>query len=435
VTTFVVIASFNPNERAMKIRPLAAFAFLALLVPTARAGGPPTVYVDASALPPGDGTLANPYPTIDQAIQRQGPGGPIVVGPGTYVETLDIRSSTVVSTHGPLETIIKPADPADPIVVVMGGVSTLDGFTVTRDTFTDDQVGVCQPDIMTQVWLRNSIVTGHGRGVDCEYAINISNSTITANRIGMANTFDAIYNTNNSIVHGNSFQDVQGGAVSGDWSNVGGAPCIGSSCQNNIDVDPEFWDPAGDFHLRADSPCIDAGNPASPLDPDGSLVDMGALTFDTGYAPGTQTYCFGNDVECPCANGGDGLGGCEIPQGTGGVRIAIQDFLPDGSGGGTTEIVGTGYPVMSAPGVTLIRSPAVQNPPVVFGDGLRCISATGLLRIRASLATGGSVTLPVMHGAGAGTFYYQLWNRSQPVMFCDPAAAFNLSNALEIAWP
>ena len=34
-----------------------------------------------------------------------------------------------------------------------------------------------------------------------------------------------------------------------------------------------------DFHLRADSPCVDAGNPASPVDPDGSVIDLGAFTL------------------------------------------------------------------------------------------------------------------------------------------------------------
>jgi hypothetical protein len=85
--------------------------------------------------------------------------------------------------------------------------------------------------------------------------------------------------------------------------------------------------------------------------------------------------------------------------------------------------------------VTLIRSSGLEEPPVVFGDGLRCISAAGLVRISAVLAGGGASLHPVMHGAGAGTFHYQLWARNTPVMFCDPAAGFNLSSALTVTWP
>jgi hypothetical protein len=40
-----------------------------------------------------------------------------------------------------------------------------------------------------------------------------------------------------------------------------------------------------------------------------------------------------------------------------------------------------------------------------------------------------------MHGSGAGTFYYQLWVRSQPIMFCNPHAALGLSNDVQLTWP
>jgi len=48
----------------------------------------------------------------------------------------------------------------------------------------------------------------------------------------------------------------------------------------NIDEDPLFVDPdEGDYHLTEDSPCIDAGDPDSPEDPDGTRADMGAYFF------------------------------------------------------------------------------------------------------------------------------------------------------------
>jgi len=55
----------------------------------------------------------------------------------------------------------------------------------------------------------------------------------------------------------------------------------------NIDSDPLFLDPDnGDYSLTADSPCIDAGDPNSPPDPDGTRADMGAFYFDQrGEAP------------------------------------------------------------------------------------------------------------------------------------------------------
>jgi len=48
----------------------------------------------------------------------------------------------------------------------------------------------------------------------------------------------------------------------------------------NIQVDPMFVNLAArDYRLLPFSPCIDAGNPASPLDPDGSRADLGAYPF------------------------------------------------------------------------------------------------------------------------------------------------------------
>lgn len=68
------------------------------------------------------------------------------------------------------------------------------------------------------------------------------------------------------------------------WSNgtnyLGISPGIG-----DLSVDPKFVNPSiRDYTLQPDSPCIDAGNPNSPLDPDGSRMDMGAIPF---YQQGT----------------------------------------------------------------------------------------------------------------------------------------------------
>jgi predicted outer membrane repeat protein len=67
----------------------------------------------------------------------------------------------------------------------------------------------------------------------------------------------------------------------------GGQPWFGAG---NIDVDPQFVDPANDdFHLQASSPAIDAGDPNSPPDPDGTRADMGAYYFDQGGQNPTLT--------------------------------------------------------------------------------------------------------------------------------------------------
>jgi hypothetical protein len=49
----------------------------------------------------------------------------------------------------------------------------------------------------------------------------------------------------------------------------------------NLMVDPLFVDAAAhDFHLRIGSPCIDTGDPAFPVDADGSRADIGLYPFE-----------------------------------------------------------------------------------------------------------------------------------------------------------
>jgi len=50
--------------------------------------------------------------------------------------------------------------------------------------------------------------------------------------------------------------------------------------EGNMDEDPLFADPFfGNYHLTENSPCIDAGDPNSPYDPDGTIADMGAFYY------------------------------------------------------------------------------------------------------------------------------------------------------------
>lgn len=74
---------------------------------------------------------------------------------------------------------------------------------------------------------------------------------------------------------------------------------------NDISADPLFvgGEPFS-FELTADSPCIDAGDPNSPLDPDGTIADMGAFYFSQaiisfGFAIADAFGESGRPVEVP----------------------------------------------------------------------------------------------------------------------------------------
>ena len=149
------------------------------------------------------------------------------------------------------------------------------------------------------------------------------------------------------------------------------------------------------------------------------------------------SFCDGYDgslSSCPCSNPGDPGSGCDIQQGTGGVGLCVlaQESTPDNR----VTMSGTGFPTTQSPTSIVIRSPNLDAAtPVIFGDGLRCLG-TPLVRLAATFASGGVSTHTFGHGTGAGpgTFYYQLWFRNTPVMYCDPAAAFNLSNGRSLDW-
>ena len=75
----------------------------------------------------------------------------------------------------------------------------------------------------------------------------------------------------------------------------------GDSCDiyHNIIMNPQFVDLQNrDYHLQANSPCIDAGDPRTPLDPDSTIADIGAFYFDQGmfaslYTDSWQPLQFG----------------------------------------------------------------------------------------------------------------------------------------------
>ncbi|MBL7192058.1 hypothetical protein ISS30_10210 [bacterium] len=62
----------------------------------------------------------------------------------------------------------------------------------------------------------------------------------------------------------------------------------GDSCDAffNIFEDPLFYSTFGDsaFYLTENSPCIDAGDPESPLDPDSTIADIGAIYYNKAPA-------------------------------------------------------------------------------------------------------------------------------------------------------
>ncbi len=182
-----------------------------------------------------------------------------------------------------------------------------------------DQIG---GGICAEEWLANGYITGNliaenaainGAGI----SFSGSNGTVTGNTIannsasnnggslhGYSTSGATMVEVSNTICWGNgteiwnqsntlfivSHSDIEGGFTGAD----------------NIDADPLFADPGNcDFHLTwanfpvpdyTKSPCIDAGDPTSQLDPDGTIADIGAFYFDQVNSNAGEYLIIPNDV-------------------------------------------------------------------------------------------------------------------------------------------
>lgn len=285
---------------------------------------------------------ANPCATIGYALGQAGEGDTILVAQGTYTENLVITKTVTLEGAyksagwsrclGRYATTIDGNQSGAVITVTLESTHTttavIDGFTITNG---NRGIHI----LVSSVSIRNSKIihnhtAGDGGGVRIDRShVTITNTLIADNESGhvggamimgkwdtypgttvriynstiayntAAGYYNGIFNSNsslqifNSIVWGHEGQDLY----------CGPTPCggvtysdieMGLPGEGNISEDPRFVDPAnGDYHLRPDSPCIDAGinefasetdweMDPRPLDGDldgAPVVDMGADEF------------------------------------------------------------------------------------------------------------------------------------------------------------
>jgi hypothetical protein len=267
--------------------------------------GQTTWYVDASGSAPGQGTLAAPYTSIQFALSRPTTksGDRVLVAPGTYVEQVNFgfKRVSLESAAGPLATEIRaPAGGAtvDARYFGSGGPSSVVGFTI-RGT-----PGVPSTGVLTAVTLvRRCVIAGHedsssgqfGVGVTASGTTYIEECTIAANADGVTVApFSAMVYVRNTILAGNENDLLVDPETLDVRYSLVEEPSVGVPPEGpgNLLADPLFWErEAGDYALAPGSPAINAGDPASPLDPDGSRIEIGALPFDGSYAPAPVVYC------------------------------------------------------------------------------------------------------------------------------------------------
>ena len=222
-----------------------------------------------------------------------------------------------------------------------------------------------------------------------------------------------------------------------DWTQALAAGALSWSTEDyssNANANAIRWGTTYNFRF-------DASTPPQALDV--TLTRFQSATEEVLLAqgpsplgPAGQSFCDASDgslASCPCANTGDPDAGCDNAQSTGGVRLGVTAFQPDGLGSGTAVFGATGFSALGTPSYVLVRS-VHQTPGVAAFDGVLCLG-NPVVRISAGFAVGGEASEAYVHGAMAtpGAHGYQLWYRSQPAPFCTRHAA-NLSNGYELTW-
>lgn len=384
-----------------------------------------TWYVDVNATPPGLGTQASPYQSIqyahDQATTVD--WDTIRVRPGTYHENLVLsKRVTIASTQGPELTYLMPAGNGA-ILSLYGPLDELDvlnvaGFTITGMIGPSGTAAVRS----SEATLWRCIIRGNhigGVGVETLYDSNLVDCTVTDNSGGVeCNSMAEAIWMRNTIVWGNGTNMVmylQPFAVL--ISYCAGGPFPFAFGPGNLVGDPGMWDPNHqDYHLRPGSVCIDAGSPAM-FDADGSRSDIGYYTYDPNYAP-IASYCTGklNSDGCVPVIAGSGL-----PSATNPAPFLVSASLLLA---GRTSLLLYGYAESSLPfqgGILCVASPLKRV-------GAQTSAGSGPCGGTCSYDFNARIQSGVDPGLVPGTLVFAQWYQRDPF---DPAGFHSgLSDAL-----
>ncbi len=175
------------------------------------------------------------------------------------------------------------------------GASEIDGNIIMNNTAQNGAGIYCAGGLsVVQIISNNTIIWNSatelgGGGIGVYSSPKIINNTICFNTT--TGSGGAIYSGTsatptvlNTILWGNTSPEIElyRATIYVTYSDVQG----GWPGESNINADPLFVDPDNrDYHLQAGSPCIDAGDPNSPNDTDGTRADIGAFYYDQSIMP------------------------------------------------------------------------------------------------------------------------------------------------------
>jgi len=295
------------------------------------------LYVDDDAptdLLPGDpsagdpqenGTPEHPFDSIQEAIEVAAEGATVLVREGYYRENIDFLEKCITVTslnasgsESPLEypIVAGTAEREGGQVVTFDNVNDpnawLSGFVITRGYGFYAGGVFCSnssPTIQNCLIVGNRASSNQGAG-GAVYAVDSKpvfvNCTMSGNYAPLSGAGLSSINSEvviiNSILYKNLPEEISSdvsSALTVGYTDVAG----GYPGEGNIDLDPQFelpgyWEhplnpglvvqpgdyfacwATGDYHLKGESRCIDAGDPSAPCrdepEPNGCRINMGA---------------------------------------------------------------------------------------------------------------------------------------------------------------
>ena len=292
-----------------------------------------------------------------------------------------------------------------------GAIDAGPGIVVLRSTFVDNTAD----DAFSN---GGGAVRGAVRSINCTFvgnrALPGTPGTIAPTSAG------SVTELVNCIVLDNSAIPIGPGA-SVHHSNVQG----GYAGLGNIDLDPLFWSVPNDLGLLPGSPCIDAGDPTTPPDLDGSAADMGAIPFDPFRC---ASACTGELGSLTCVSNPNSTGTDARLTARGSLDVAADLFvltvveLPASQFGFFLASRTTAYAPLGggSQGLLCLGSPILR-----FDDDILTSGLSGQVAYRPRLASfpQGSAVSP------GDTWSFQYWFRD-----ASPNQTSNTSSALTVTF-
>ncbi|PKK92127.1 MAG: hypothetical protein CVV64_01535 [Candidatus Wallbacteria bacterium HGW-Wallbacteria-1] len=245
-----------------------------------------TLYVDINSQTAGDGSPDRPFQTIGAAMEKAQSGTRIIVKPGTYQGAIVMKYGVALTGISTESTVINGLGATK--VIQASDQCRIERLTIRGSSGFDGSAGIfCYG---TAPRISNCLI------IDCYDGILVHDGSPRITNVTAVNNLGysvRVKGVSNAVISSSIMDRIQieGGSATAvvSYSDlIQGGYGIDTGV-GNIFADPGFMGPSiSDYRLRADSPCLNMGDPAAAMvDSDGSRNDMGAFGGPAHQEPGS----------------------------------------------------------------------------------------------------------------------------------------------------